>query len=165
MSNWHLLLLHLLSPQSTWELVILTSFTSLYHGSAQALSEPFSAAGARQREWELQPSSLNWDLQNLNQHQTIYAEAFMQHSPLCYLPGLLEWMANMVENTLLSWCFAFCKRSSFVSPTLALNWTPSTRVSAGKVTSCSTIAQKKMLLLLLHLQQKASHIYSLVTSI
>lgn len=105
-------------------------------------------AAARQRTESRNFSSTPWAeiYKNLNQHHRIYAERFMQHSPLCYLPGLLEWMANMVENTLLSWCFAFCKRSSFVSPTLVLNWTPSTKASVGKVTTCSAIALKKMLL-------------------
>lgn len=42
MSTPHLLLLYLLSPQPTWELVILTYFPSLHNCSAQPLSEPFS---------------------------------------------------------------------------------------------------------------------------
>lgn len=134
--------------QCTWELAILTYFTSLYDCSAQPLSEPLSVKQQQGKEQSRNFSPTAWAeiYKNLNQHHRIYAEAFMQHSPLCYLPGLLEWMANMVENTLLSWCFAFCKRSSFVSPTLVLNWTPSTKVSVGKVTTCSAIALKKMLL-------------------
>lgn len=149
MSIQHLsLLIHLPSPQSTWELVILTYFTSFPLLSTIPVRVLLSEAAAKQRTESRNFSPRAWTeiYKNLNQHHTIYAEAFIQHSPLCYLPGLLEWMANMVENTLLSWCFAFCKRSSFVSPTLVLNWTPSTKVSVQKVTSCSTIALKKMLL-------------------
>lgn len=149
MSIQHLsLLIHLPNPQSTWELVILTYFTSFPLLSTTPVRALLSEAAAKQRTESRNFSPTAWTeiYKNLNQHHTIYAEEFIQHSPSCYLPGLLEWMANMVENTLLSWCFAFCKRSSFVLSTLVLNWTPSTKVSVGKVTSCSTIALKKMLL-------------------
>jgi len=69
----------------------------------------------------------------------------MQHSPLFYVPGLLGWMANMEENTLLSWCFAFCKRSS-VLPTLVLTCITSTKVSLCRVTSCNAVVLEKLFL-------------------
>lgn len=67
MSTQHLSLLHLSSPQSTWELVILTYFPSLYDCSAQPLSEPFplkqqqgkeQRAGTLAQQLELRPTRI-----------------------------------------------------------------------------------------------------------
>lgn len=101
------------------------------------------AARQRKRVGTFTPIAWTEIYKNLNQHYTIYIQSFMQHSPLFYLPGLLGWMANMEENTLLSWCFAFCKRRSFVLRTLVPNWTTSTKVSLWKVTSCNAIVLEK----------------------
>lgn len=154
MSIQHFLpLKHLPSPQSTWETVIQTMgiptshhFLIAQHNPCQSPSLWSSHKAKKKRVETFTPIAWTEIYKNLNQHYTIYIESFMQLLPLFYLPGLLGWMANMEENTLLSWCFAFCKIRIFVLPALVPNWTTIAKVSLWEVSNCTAIILEKTLL-------------------
>lgn len=126
-----------------WGLLLHITFQLLSTIPVRALLSEVQQ-GKEKRVGTFTPIAWTEICKNLNQRYTIYA-AFMQHSLLFYLPGLLGWMANMEENTLLSWCFAFCKRRSFALPTLVPNWATSTSFFR-KDTSCNAVVLEKTIL-------------------
>lgn len=138
-------------------------FTIAQHNLCQSPSL-WSSSKAKNREQNFSPTAWTEIYKNLNQHHTTYAVAFMQHSPLCYLPGLLEWMANMVENTLLSWCFAFCKRSILFYPLWYWIEPLASKLQQERLQALVQLLWKRCFSVTLSTVE-VSHIYSEVTSI